>query len=396
MARDTIIQRTDNPCFTEMAPYRRTATRHRKGLRHTAFYPVIGRVAREFKLHNSFFKPDRITDPLDEYWTMRRNAGLWDVTGEEVIEIAGDDALEVMNSLVPRDLTRLRDGHCLYSVMCYGYGGIVEDAVLVRFNARRFWWVGGPGSSEQWIYSQALGRAVTVTSFLNEKHVASLQGPKSRELLQAVVPADLSRFPFYGMVETEVCGVGAVITRTGFTAELGYDIYVDVPVAQEMFARLWDDVRKAGVKLCGSRALNLRRIEAGIINFGQDFDWQHTPFQVGLGWMVNDRKGFFHGRDALRREGARNPSTRLAGLRLEGREAAAGGDKVVLGNTEIGLITSAILSPTLDESIAMAFLSAEASRPGQTLSVMFDDRPVKATVVPIPFFDPERKLSKVP
>ncbi len=116
---------------------------------------------------------------------------LWDVTGEEVIEVAGEDALEVMNALVPRDLTRLQDGQCLYSVMCYDYGGIVEDAVLVRFNAKRFWWVGGPGSSEQWIYANALGRKVTVTSYLNEKHVASLQGPKSRELLQTVVPADL-------------------------------------------------------------------------------------------------------------------------------------------------------------------------------------------------------------
>jgi aminomethyltransferase len=396
MPRDTIVQRTDNPCFTEMAPYRRTVTRHRKGLRHTAFYPVIGRAAQEFKLHNSFFKPDRITDPLDEYWTMRQNAGLWDVTGEEVIEVAGEDALEVMNVLVPRDLTRLQDGQCLYSVMCYDYGGIVEDAVLVRFNAKRFWWVGGPGSSEQWIYANALGRNVTVTSYLNEKHVASLQGPKSRELLQTVVPADLGRVPYYGMVETAVCGIPAVLTRTGFTAELGYDIYVDVPVAGEMFSRLWDEMRKKSVKLCGSRALNLRRVEAGIINFGQDFDWQHTPFQVGLGWMVNDRKGFFHGREALQPDSVRHPPTHIAGLRLEGSEVAAGGDSVLADNIEVGLITSAVLSPSLNQSIALAMLRIEVTRPGQPLSVIFDDRPVGATVVPYPFFDAERKLSKVP
>jgi aminomethyltransferase len=396
MSRDTIVQRTDNPCFTEMAPYRRTVTRHRKGLRHTAFYPVIGRAAQEFKLHNSFFKPERITDPLDEYWTMRHNAGLWDVTGEEVIEIAGDDALEVMNALVPRDLTRLKDGQCLYSVMCYDYGGIVEDAVLVRFDAKRFWWVGGPGASEQWIYANALGRKVTVTSYLNEKHVASLQGPRSRELLQTVVPADLARVPFYGMLETSVCAVPAVLTRTGFTGELGYDIYVDVPVAGEMFARLWEAMRNSGVKLCGSRALNLRRVEAGIINFGQDFDWQHTPFQVGLGWMVNDRKGFFHGREALQADSVRDPPIRLAGLRLDGFEAAAGGDSVVANKTEVGLITSAVLSPSLNQSIALAMLKTEVARPGQSLSVMFDDEPVNATVVSFPFFDPERKLSKVP
>jgi aminomethyltransferase len=154
-------------------------------------------------------------------------------------------------------------------------------------------------------------------------------------------------------------------------------------------------MRKSGAKLCGSRALNLRRVEAGIINFGQDFDWQHTPFQIGLGWMVNDRKGSFRGREALQRDSARQPLTRLAGLRLQGSEAAAGGDSVLAENTEVGLITSAVLSPSLDQSIALAMLRTEVAKPGQSLRVMFDDRPVNATVVPYPFFDPERKLSKV-
>lgn len=394
MSRDQIIARTENPCLTEMAPYRPTVTRHRKGLRHTAFYPVIGLAAKEFKLHNSFFKPDRITDPVEEYWAMRRVAGLWDVTGEEVIEVAGPDALALMDSLVPRDLNRLPDGHCYYAVMCYDYGGIVEDAVLVRFSHDRFWWVGGPGSSEQWIYAHALGRDVTVTSYLNEKHVASLQGPKSRELLQRVVEADLSKVPFYGMVETKVCGIPAVLTRTGFTAELGFDIFVDVPLARQMFEDLWNDVRPDGAQLCGSRALNLRRVEAGIINFGQDFDWQHTPHQVGLGWMVNTRKNAFHGREALVAPGAREPATRLAGLQLDGEEPASGGDRVLLDGHSVGMITSPILSPTLKCSIAIAMLDGRAAGPGQRLSVQCGDRQIAAEVVPMPFFDAERKLSK--
>ena len=175
-----------------------------QGLKHTAFYPVIGRAAKEFKLHNSYLKPDQITDPLDEYWTLRKIAGLWDVTGEEVIEIAGPDALVLMNELIPRDLARAKDGQCLYAVMCYDYGGIVEDAVLIRFSSEKIWWVGGPGHSEQWIYTNSLGRRVTVTSYLDDKHVASLQGPKSREILQRVTDADLSRVPFYHSVEAKV------------------------------------------------------------------------------------------------------------------------------------------------------------------------------------------------
>ncbi len=394
MREDPGIRRSELASYVGVPPYGKGVTRFRKGLKHTAFYPVIGRAAREFKLHNSYLKPDRITDPLDEYWVMRRVAGLWDVTGEEVIEIRGPDALAVMNELIPRDLTRARDGQCLYAVMCYDYGGIVEDAVLIRFGPDRIWWVGGPGHSEQWIYAHSLGRRVTVTSHLDDKHVASLQGPRSREILQPVTDADLSRLAFYHAVEAKVCGIPVVISRTGFTAELGYDIYVDVPQAERMFADLWEESRRHGVKLCGSRALGLRRIEAAIINFGQDFDWQHTPYQVGLGWMVNANKGFFHGREVLTRAEARDPAERLAGLRLEGEEAALSGDPVLLDGQPVGQVTSAAISPSLEASIAIAMLERRAAGIGQRLAVRLGDRPVAAEVVRMPFFDPERKLSK--
>jgi aminomethyltransferase len=279
--------------------------------------------------------------------------------------------------------------------MCYDYGGIVEDAVLIRFSPEKIWWVGGPGHSEQWIYANSLGRRVTVTSYLDDKHVASLQGPKSREILQRVTDADLSRLPFYHSVEAKVCGVPTVISRTGFTAELGYDIYVDVPQAEQMFGDLWEESRKDGVKLCGSRALGLRRTEAAIINFGQDFDWQHTPFNVGLGWMVNANKGFFHGREVLTDPAAREPAQRLAGMRLEGQEAAFIGDAVLVDGRPVGQVTSASISPSLEASIAIAMLDRRATTPGQRVTVRLGEKAVAGEVVPMPFFDPERKLSKV-
>ncbi|HXU58992.1 MAG TPA: aminomethyltransferase family protein [Verrucomicrobiae bacterium] len=395
MRKDPTVERSEFASYVGVPPYARGVTRFRKGLKHTAFYPVIGRQAKEFKLHNSYLKPDQITDPVDEYWTLRKIAGLWDVTGEEVIEIAGPDALAVMNELIPRDLFRAKDGQCLYAVMCYDYGGIVEDAVLIRFSPEKIWWVGGPGHSEQWIYAHSLGRRVTVTSFLDDKHVASLQGPKSREILQRVTDADLSRVPFYHSVEAMVCGVPTVISRTGFTAELGYDIYVDVPQAEQMFGDLWEESRRDGVKLCGSRALGLRRIEAAIINFGQDFDWQHTPFNVGLGWMVNANKGFFHGREVLTNPASREPEQRLAGLRLEGQEAAFIGDPVLVEGKPVGQVTSASISPSLEASIAIAMLDRRAATLGQRVAVRLGEKPVAGEVVPMPFFDPERKLSKV-
>jgi len=394
MRGDASIRRSEFASYVGVPPYARGITRLRKSLKHTAFYPVIGAVAREFRLHNSYLKPDQITDPLDEYWAMRKVAGLWDVTGEEVIEIAGPDALAVMNELIPRDLARARDGQCLYTVMCYDYGGIVEDAVLIRFSPEKIWWVGGPGHSEQWIYAHALGRNVTVTSKLDDIHVASLQGPQSRTILQRVTDADLSRVPFYFAVAATVCGVPAVISRTGFTAELGYDIYVEVPQAAQLFADLWDAARRDGAKLCGSRALGIRRIEAAIRNFGQDFDWQHTPFEIGLGWMVNRAKGEFRGRAALTTEAARAPAQLLAGLRLDGQEPALTGDTVLLDGQAVGQVTSATISPALGASIAIAMLDRAATTPGQKLTVRFGEQTVAAEVVTMPFFDPDRTLAK--
>lgn len=388
------VERTEFASWTGIPPFPKSGMRMRSGLKRTAFYPTIGQFAREWKLHNGYLKPDKITDPLEEYWAMRKAAGLWDVTGEEVIEIAGPEALALMDELVPRDLSKLPDGKCLYCVMCYDYGGIVEDAVLVRFSAERLWWVGGPGFSEQVIYGRALGRNVRVTSFLDDIHVASLQGPKSREILQGVCPDDLSRVPFYGVVETSVCGVPATLTRTGYTAELGYDIYVDVERGGQMFADLWDASRPHGVKLAGSRALNIRRIEAAILNFGHDFDWQHNPYDAGIGWMVSARKPFFAGKAALERLPVSARQPRIVGLRFDGAELGETGDEVTIDGQSAGLVTSTIQSPSLGYGIGMAMLDRHGVEPGTVVTILRGEERLQARVVPMPFLDPERKLSK--
>jgi aminomethyltransferase len=389
-----MIVPTEFVAMTDAPPYSTGAMRLKGGLKRTAFYPVIGRFARQFKLHNSYLKPDFITDPVEEYWAMRRVAGLWDVTGEEPIEVAGPDALAVMNELIPRDLTRMPDGHCYYVVMCYPHGGIVEDAVLVRFNAERFWWVGGPAHVEPLIHSHAHGREVTITSHLDSIHVASIQGPHSRAILQSVADGDLSGIPFYGMAETRLCGVPVVLTRTGYTAELGFDIYVDVPRAAAMFEGLWHAGRAEGLLLCGSQALAIRRIEAAILNVGQDFDFRHTPFDVGLGWMVNLTKGDYVGRAALERAKAAGAPRRIAGLRLDSVFVASQGDVVTSGGRPVGRVTSATWGPTVEASLAMAMFEGPAPAEGTRLSIEHEGASLAATVAPMPFLDPKRTLAK--
>jgi aminomethyltransferase len=389
-----MIVATEFVALTDAPPYSTGEMRLKGGLKRTAFFPVIGRFARQYKLHNSYLKPDFITDPLVEYWATRHVAALWDVTGEEPIEVAGRDALKVLDRLVPRDLSRLENGRCLYAIMCYPHGGIIEDAVLVRFAPDRFWWVGGPAHAEAWIYAHAAGHDVRVTSYLDEIHVASIQGPRSREILQRVAADDLSGIPYFGMAETRVCGAPVVLTRTGYTGELGFDIYVRVEEAAAMFEGLWLAGRADGLLLAGSQALNIRRVEAAILNVGQDFDWRHNPYEVGLGRMVDLKKPDFVGRAALERIAAETPARTIAGLRLADTTVAAQGDWIVRGARRVGRVTSAIHGPTVEASIAMAFIDTEAAGLGTALVVEHEGSRLEASVVPLPFFDPERKLSR--
>ena len=389
-----MIVPTEFVALTDAPPYSTGEMRLKGGLKRTAFHPVIGRFARQYKLHNSYLKPDVISDPLKEYWATRKVAALWDVTGEEVIEVAGPDALTVMDELVPRDLTRLKDGRCRYAIMCYDHGGIVEDGVVVRFGPERLWWVGGPAHAEAWIYAHAVGRDVRVTSFLDDIHVASIQGPKSRAILQRVAGDDVSRIPYFGVAETTICGVPVVLTRTGYTGELGFDIYVEVARAVTMFEGLWQAGRADGLELAGSQALNLRRVEAAILNVGYDFDWRHNPYEVGLGWMIDPAKRAFIGRVALARIAATGVTRRIAGLQLAGPTVAHQGDWIATSGRRVGRVTSAVWGPTVAASIAMAFVETAATPLGARLDIEHEGATLAAEVVALPFLDPERKLSR--
>lgn len=391
---DKRFERTEFASVTGAPPYARTGIRSRGGLKRTAFFPTISQFATDYKLHNTYMKPDFITSPLDEYWGMRKVAGLWDVTGEEILEVKGPDAEALLDDLMPRDVRKMRDGHCYYSVLCHDHGGIVEDGVLARFDRSLFWWIGGPGNSEEWLYANAQGRDVEVTSYNDRIHVASLQGPKSREILQKVCDTDLSGIPFYGLFKGLVCGVPVTGTRTGYTAELGFDIYVDVERGAEFFADLWEAAKAEGAVLCGSKALGIRRIEAAILNFGQDFDWQHTPVEIGLGWMINETKAPYRAQEALMAAKANPPKRRLAGFRIGGEELPLIGDPVVVNGKEAGVVTSATGSPSLGHPIAIGFIDATASKLGTSVEIDCGDHRLAAQVVSMPFIDPERKLSK--
>lgn len=374
-------------------PYRRIGMRSKSGLKRTAFFDTIGH-AHEFHIHNTYLKPDVFTDPIEEYWTLRNAAVLFDVTGEEVVEITGPDALALINDIMPRDVEKLRDGMSFYSVLCHDYGGIVEDGILARFDAERFWWIGGPGNSEEMIYANIRGRDVQVESHNDRLHVASVQGPRAREIMNSVSDRSFDDVPLFGLLTTKLCGVPVTVTRTGYTAELGYDIYVDIERAPQFFRDLLAAVTSAGGSLAGSHAMNIRRIEAGILNFGFDFDWQHTPADVGLEWMISETKGPYRAREVLLAAKKNLPSRKFVGFKLEGDEVPLSGDKVFFDGREAGFVTSAIASPALGIPIAMGYLETAITGQNDRVEIDMDGQHHAASVMRPAFLDPDRKLMR--
>lgn len=391
-----------DPRFTEFSftsvvgspPYSKVPIRSRNGLKKTAFHKTVERFASRFKLHNTYLKPDFFTNPLEEYRAIRQVAGLLDVTGEEILEITGPDAVALLDSITPRDVRKMKNGMCYYSVLCHDNGGIIEDGIIARFSDERLWWIGGPGNAEEWLYVNSLALNVKVESFNDRIHVASLQGPQSRAILQSVCEKDISDVPFYGLLVAKVCGIDVTISRTGFTAELGYDIYVAVSEGAIFFERLWSAVENAGGKLCGSRSLGIRRIEASILNFGQDFDWQHNPVDVGLGWMISRTKAPWRAGSALLAAKDGPCLHSIIGLKFFSDEIPLIGDEVRIQGRPLGQITSATGSPTLGHPIAMALIQGAADL-GTRVEVAADGYVLDARIVAMPFVDPERSLSKI-
>ncbi|HEY8475755.1 MAG TPA: aminomethyltransferase family protein [Chloroflexota bacterium] len=357
-----------------------------RGIKHSAFYPVTGKWASQFVLYNHYLRPLWTLGPLEEYRILRTAVGLYDITGEKVIEIAGPDALDVVDAAVLRSARGLTDGRCLYTAMCYDHGGIVDDGVLLRFSPDRFWFVGGEGAAEPWLHGLALGKRVTVRSHLDTLHVLGLHGPNATSALQTVIDVDLTRVRRSDVVPSaRVAGVHATLTRTGWTGEDGYELYVSVDEGAVLCERLLEAGRPFGLHLCGSASLEMRRVENGVPMYGVDMDWTTTPYEVGLDWMLDFAKGPFHGREALLAASQNPPGRRLVGLEGQGDAIGVPRGRVLLDGLPVGAVTSATFSPALGKPVALAMVEARAAATGTLLQVDTRGKRQGAMVVPLPF-----------
>ena len=357
-----------------------------------------------YSVYNHMYHPRHYGDPVEEYWQLLNGVTLWDVGVERQVEITGPDAFAFTNLLVARDLAKCHVGQCKYVFVTAPDGGIINDPVLLRLGENHFWLSLADSDVLLWARGVAHNSGLDVTISEPDVGPVQVQGPKSKDVMVDLFGEDVLEVPYYFLRRYELDGMEVLVSRTGYTGELGYEIYLFD--ATQHGEQLWDAVLEAGrphgLSVIGP--CHIRRIEGGILAYGADMWLDTNPYEVGMGydWMVDlEQKDDFIGRQALariKREGAKR---KLAGVEIAGASLGAYNDGSMIDffpvshdGAHVGKVTSACHSPRLDKNIGYALVPIELAKLGTELEVDVAGDRREAVVVEMPFIDPKKEIPK--
>lgn len=351
----------------------------------------------EYMLYNGRLTPSAFADASDDemYWKVRREVILRH-TGELPIEIVGPDAVRLLNRVFVRDVATARVGRCSYQFACYHDGGLINDGVLLRLADDRFWMAQADGDLLNWYRAHAVevdGTPLDVRVFDPGVWVSQVQGPRSLDVLAAAVDGPMAEpFGYFDMADVTIAGQPVVISRSGFTNELGWEFYLTPDIdAAAVGDRILEVGEAFGMVITSCGVFRARRIEAGLLNAGSDFDSTTTPFAAGLGGFVDFDKGDFIGRSALL---AADRSCRTWGLRTDGGVADLGRTLTVDGRA-VGRVCSSGWSPFQGCGVAIVRMDGSAHGPGTDVDVECSDGAVRrGQVSTLPMYDAERLIPR--
>ena len=330
-------------------------------------------------------------DPIQKYWLLRQKAAIFDVP-EKPIEISGPDSIPFLEKVMTRKVVSIKEGRGYYSLACTHQGGIFMDGVIFKFNENKFWYVQADGPFEDWLLAHSGGFNVKISD--PKSRVLQIQGPASIDIMKAASNGKIDEnMPYYRSGFFDLGGQNLYVSRSGFTNELGFEIYSDGFKTDHL--ALWDHLMSCGkpfgMELSATRAMTIRRIEAGIFGNLTDIDTSINPFEAGLGFCVNMDKEYFIGRDALLNK---DKGTCLFGLTCE-TETPVSGSKVLDGDKIVGYITAGVHSLTLDTGIGYVRFYEPKDWPGKKLILKLPNgENHRSKIVNLPFFDPEKKIVK--
>lgn len=334
---------------------------------------------------------------IAEHMATRTACGLFDVSHMGEIWVEGPGAIAFVDRLTTNDVSRLIDGQAHYSALTNDRGGVVDDLLVYRFASDRLLLVVNAGTTDkdwEWIYShRSDSDDVKLSNASSEYCQIAVQGPDALNYVRSLTSTDLDAIKYYHFVEGQVDGVEAIISRTGYTGEDGFEIYA----APEKAQQLWDRILETGnygsdggILPCGLAARNTLRLESGMSLYGHELDDDITPLEAGLGWIVKLQKGDFIGSEALARQKAAGLTKKLVGFEMTEPGIARDGCEVYIDDKKVGVVTSGSPAPFLKKNIGLAFLPPEFANIGQEIRIDIRGRHLSGQVVPTPFYKRQR------
>lgn len=400
----------NNENFKRSIGWRKSVEADVEETKQTGFHECFARHTRDFVEYNGYWLPNEMTQhgAIAEYWACREKAAIMDLSPLRKYEVVGPDAETLMQLAVTRNMKKLSVGQVVYTAMCYEHGGMIDDGTVFRLGSNNFRWVGGNDDSGLWLRKLAQERNLNAWVRPSTDHLCNVgvQGRLSREILAEIIwtPPTQSTIDEMGWFRFSVARLGdfhgpaCVVSRTGYSGELGYEVFCHPDDATTFFDAIWAVGEPKGMVPLGLAALDMLRIESGLIFAGYEFSDQTDPFEAGIGFTVplKSKEDDFIGRTVLE-ERKLHPQKQLVGLSIEGNEVPSKGDCLRFGKAQIGEITSAMKSPLLGQVIALARVDVTHAEIGSTLEVGQLDghqKRLQAKVVPFPHFDPKKERVK--
>ena len=352
--------------------------------------------ATGFSVYNHMYIPRDFGDPEKNFWNLINDAILCDVAVERQVEITGPDAAKFVQLLTPRDLSNLSIGQCKYVLITNNEGGLLNDPVLLRLAENHFWLSLGDSDILLWAQGVAVNSGFNVNIIEPDVSPLQLQGPKSIDIMKVLFGHEITKLKYYWLIETELNDIPLVVSRTGWSSELGYEIYLrDGSKGNE----LWELIMKAGKKfnLEPGHTSSIRRIEGGMLSYHADADINTNPFELGMDRLVdlsNDNE--FIGKSALIKIKEKGIKRKQVGIIIDCDPLKTPNTifwPIIKDGQNIGKVTSAVYSPRLKKNIALGIVSIENCEVGNCLDIKMLDTTNKATIVEKPFYDPKKQIA---
>ena len=333
-----------------------------------------------------------------EYWAIRNAATLWDVAVERPVEIDGPDGFVLMDLLTPRDMRKCAVGQGKYALITDEHGCVVNDPVVLRLGENRFWLCPSDSDVHLWAKGVAVGGGLRASVQLTDVYPVQVQGPKSLDVLQAIVGDRIRKLRYYWWMDAQFPDqIPVIITRTGWTGEVGYEVFLlDNNRAEEMVTLIMERGKPFGLIPAGPN--HARRVEAAILNNQADMDLSTNLYELGLEWQIEPKERFI-GKEALARIKREGITRKLVGFEVEGQPAAhefEGPWSVYRDGIRVGRASAFVYSPTLKKNIGLAIIKIEYTTPGERIDVqrLPNEPRHPATVVTLPFIDPKKEIPK--